>query len=212
MVVAFDNSSESTTQGTTSITLSHTCTGSDLILLVAIHCADTIAPTGVTYNSVPMTLVHSENTSVPSSVHLYKLSDPATGANDIVSTFASGTNHKIGAVSLTGTNGTTEGLQISLSSSTTPNSVTVTSKTDDMVFSCIGVGMGVTPSFLLSDGQTQRYGGSASGGAGSTKDGASSVVMSYYHASDYACAQIAVNIPQKISTTPTQAGLLFALT
>ncbi len=70
----------------TSLTYSHTCSGSNRGLWVAVYAgsaSDVI--TGVTYNGVAMTRVDAQ--AMPSSsgyAYLYRLIAPATGANNIV--------------------------------------------------------------------------------------------------------------------------------
>ncbi len=87
MAIAFDATSEGS--GTTSpVTLSHTCTGSNLILMVGItiYDADPGSPdvvTGVTYNGVPMTQIGKVAHTPDSEDYLYYLINPATGANNI---------------------------------------------------------------------------------------------------------------------------------
>ncbi|KKL97825.1 hypothetical protein LCGC14_1830540 [marine sediment metagenome] len=83
--VAFD--AESSGQGTsTTVTISHTCTGSDLCLIVGVS-VDNAVPTGVTYNSVAMTKIADQDASA-GNASLWRLVGPATGANDIVVTVA----------------------------------------------------------------------------------------------------------------------------
>lgn len=68
-----------------SLTFSHTCTGSDLVLIVQVACRTGSADiTGVTYNGVSMTKEDdTENTNV-CGVQTYSLINPATGANNVV--------------------------------------------------------------------------------------------------------------------------------
>jgi len=88
MAIAFDAQSNNGTSGTgTSVTLSHTCTGSDLILWVGLGIYEPSGGdciTGVTYNGVAMTQAIKYAASATEEVYLYYLVNPATGANDIV--------------------------------------------------------------------------------------------------------------------------------
>jgi len=95
MAIARDANSTGTSVGF-NLTFSHTCSGSDRILLVGIT---TYAGAGgdnvstVTYNGVAMTRINTEQagTSTPRG-YLYYLINPSTGANDIsISCPASGT-------------------------------------------------------------------------------------------------------------------------
>lgn len=87
----------------TSRTWSHTCSGSDRILVV--HClgqnsADRIS--GVTYNSVAMsraTITASQNNT---RLYIYTLVAPSTGANNVVVTISASTSCGFLSVSYTG--------------------------------------------------------------------------------------------------------------
>ena len=86
MPIAFDFSSSGSANPVTSVTVAHTCTGSDLLLIVGILTNDTTDKvTGVTYNSVAMTRLASYQ-SVTNNFFgfTYYLLSPATGANNIV--------------------------------------------------------------------------------------------------------------------------------
>jgi len=68
-----------------SVTISHTCTGSNRILFVgAIVRTNSIS--GVTYNSVAMTQIGSPVTNVNDKISLWYLIAPATGSNNVVIT------------------------------------------------------------------------------------------------------------------------------
>ena len=96
--VTFD--AESSGQGTsTTVTISHTCTGSDLCLIVGVS-VDNAVPTGVTYNSVAMTKIDDQDASA-GNASLWQLVGPATGANDIVVTVASSDEIVAGGQSFT---------------------------------------------------------------------------------------------------------------
>jgi hypothetical protein len=100
MAIAFD-AVGTWSSGSSPFSLSHTCTGSDRFLAVVIvgdvgSGADDI--TGVTYNSVAMTLADKVvDTAIARFFYLYTLIAPATGANNIVVTASGG--HFLGAVS-----------------------------------------------------------------------------------------------------------------
>jgi hypothetical protein len=92
--IALDTSTTSGASSASPITLSHTCTGSNLLLNT--HTAFAVGfATGVTYNSVAATRIADK---VHSTVPDYSLSSfynagPATGANNIVATAASGAGY-----------------------------------------------------------------------------------------------------------------------
>lgn len=87
MAIAFDAATAQTqTSGTSSQTFSHTCTGSNLILLVGVTVWNTgDIVTGITYNGVAMTrLTRYVPSAAFNPVYLYYLLGPATGANNVV--------------------------------------------------------------------------------------------------------------------------------
>jgi len=86
MALAYDATTKQDSSGyVNSLTFSHTCTGSDLGLIVQIACRTGVADiSGVTYNGVAMTAsATAENTNV-CGVTTWKLIAPASGANDVV--------------------------------------------------------------------------------------------------------------------------------
>ncbi len=86
MAIALDTSTYGSFVGSgTSLTWSHTCTGSDLVLFVGVIANDTTdLVTGVTYNGVAMTLVGKENATTDRWTSLYVLAGPATGTHSVV--------------------------------------------------------------------------------------------------------------------------------
>lgn len=93
MAIAFDASStnDSVNWGSgTSVTWSHTCTGSDRILFVAVfNLGSATLPSGITYNGVAMTMINSQDTDGGGYTEsLWYLVAPSTGANNIVTTWA----------------------------------------------------------------------------------------------------------------------------
>lgn len=88
MALAFDASANLPNGAGATQNFSHTCSGVNRILFVTINTgigSDII--TGVTYNSVAMTLVDKQlNSSNDSYTYLYYLINPSTGANNITIT------------------------------------------------------------------------------------------------------------------------------
>lgn len=102
MAIAFDAATDSSVTGT-SLTFSHTCTGSDRVLFVAMqYVSNTI--TGVTYNGVSMTLEVQRNGTNRAAI--YSLINPATGANNVVVSSSSSQQMQACAMSYTGANQT----------------------------------------------------------------------------------------------------------
>lgn len=92
MAIAYDSQSHSVVNPGSSLTFSHTCTGSNLLLVVSViqnSGSDTV--TGVTYNSVSMTRVDiADTTGAP--FYLYYLNAPATGTHNVVVSSSTGAN------------------------------------------------------------------------------------------------------------------------
>lgn len=102
MAIAYDAYSEVNGSGT-SATTSHTCTGSNRILIVGVWLPNSDDLTGVTYNSVSMTQIAKKQTGTNSEwLYLYYLVAPATGANDIVASQSSSSDIRVRATSYTG--------------------------------------------------------------------------------------------------------------
>ena len=103
MAIAFDASAE-VYQGsaTGSQSLSHTCTGTDLVLVVFTRTYDGDGVSGVTYNSVAMTQVGGTQVLGSDRIKAWLLHNPSTGANNIVATISPDRRIEIYSVSLTG--------------------------------------------------------------------------------------------------------------
>lgn len=99
MAIAFDATSGANGAGSPN-TFAHTCTGSNLILFVAVRAeGGTGACTGVTYNSVALTKIGETNVDENNS--LWYLINPATGANNIAVSYT-GAYGQAAAASYTG--------------------------------------------------------------------------------------------------------------
>lgn len=100
MAIAYDSASSNT--NTNSQTWSHTCTGSDLVLVVhCIYIQGISNITGITYNGTAMT--QAQNVVDGFNFATYYLANPSTGANTIsVSLGSTGQQFFGGAVSVTG--------------------------------------------------------------------------------------------------------------
>lgn len=110
MAIAFDAKTDKQQGAATSLTFSHTCTGSNLILFVGAQTGDNLLldqVTGITYNSVAMTRACIQNAVPSNSAHyLYYLLNPSTGANNVVISVTGGSQTIRGmATSYTGVGG-----------------------------------------------------------------------------------------------------------
>lgn len=108
MAIATDATSFHAQTSSATNTVSHTCTGSNLILFagfVGAVGADNL--TTITYNSVAMTLINKVLTPTDRYVYLYYLASPATGAHNLVATMSGSTDFtEIFGSSYTGANQT----------------------------------------------------------------------------------------------------------
>ncbi len=125
MAIAFDASSFATTSGAASTSVSHTCTGSNRILIAFVR-DDSSSTTAVTYNGVSMTSI----VSVTPSAHqltAYYLVAPATGANTLSVTRSSSTaNFSVLGLSYTGAAQTGQPDASNTNSPASPGAVSVT--------------------------------------------------------------------------------------
>ena len=105
MAIAYDAVSVGSATGT-SLTVAHTCTGANLVLIVGLKENNVEAETctGITYNGVALTkitgLLHPPAYNVYNS--LWYLINPSTGANNIVASFSASIWCRASGVSYTG--------------------------------------------------------------------------------------------------------------
>lgn len=170
MALAFDATSNSGNKSSvSSYSWSHTCTGSNLILVVGItaeNASDTgqMLVDGVTYNGVAMTKANDQDTTVtPGGSSNYSsiwyLKNPATGANSIAVTHHGTVVASVGmAVSYTGADQTTQpdvaGNGNKANSGT--GSVAITSSTNGAVYVDVLNGSGSGNALTVDGTQTQR--------------------------------------------------------
>src|SRR5438093_5533048 len=86
--INFDAKSHGTSTSGTSTTVSHTCSGSNLVLLVFAGTHDSFGASSVAYNSVSLTQVANRSTRADLVGHWWYLPSPALGAHDIVVTWS----------------------------------------------------------------------------------------------------------------------------
>lgn len=102
-VLAYDSSSGGA-GSTSTLTFSHTCSGTNRLLLVSVTVPQASSVTSVTYNGVSMTGITSQNAPLDLRAYLYYLINPTSGANNVVVTL-NGSNFKsANSVSYTGAN------------------------------------------------------------------------------------------------------------
>lgn len=148
MAIAFDAQSASGFSGGTTLTWSHTCSGSDRILIVGVYDGLNNV-TGVTYNGTSLTACGNLAMSGGASgqnIRLFYLINPSTGANNcVVSASASGSLYGTG-MSYTGAKqtGQPDSQNTGGSASTTSLTVNTTTVADNSWL--VGFGYGQTAS------------------------------------------------------------------
>ena len=161
MAIAVDASSShaGAGAGTGSLTWAHTCTGSNLRLMVGVAIVHTTATvSGVTYNSDAMTdVVASARGGDNHIVHIWTLAAPDTGgAFNIVATFSENVSLcDAGAVSLTGASvmGATN---TAVGSAGSPSVALTTTAVNSWIFSIVGGG-NTDFSGTTGTNQTERW-------------------------------------------------------
>lgn len=134
MAIAFDSANKTafaSTDGSNQRTLSHTCTGTDLGLIVFIrNNANSDTLTGVTYNGVSMNqaLKFHETGGNSAYVYIYTLTGPTTGTNNIVASFSGAETVTIFSHSYTGVSQTSM-VDATSSGSATASSLTLSTTT-----------------------------------------------------------------------------------
>ena len=107
MAIAFDAASTGGLVTTSTLTVSHTTSGSDRLLVVAV-ASNIDQVTGVTYAGVSMSLAAKKAYSSPTeTIYIYYLAGPASGTNDIVVSRTGTSSYGLVAASYTGVDQTT---------------------------------------------------------------------------------------------------------
>jgi hypothetical protein len=198
------------------ITVSHTTSGTDRLMLVGIsatqYTASAPAISTVTYNGVALSFVGTLNGggSYGETVWIYQLVAPATGTFNVVASFSTAPSNGavVAAVTFTGVNQSTPlGTFASAAGiSGTTASVNASSASGELVFDTIAY-WGCN-SVTVGAGQTQQWNvnycvpGHITG-AGSTKPGAASVTMSWtlQYSSSWTIGAVPIK-PAGCSVTP----------
>ncbi|HEY9413617.1 MAG TPA: hypothetical protein VIQ30_02555 [Pseudonocardia sp.] len=170
------SSAGATQSSGTSLTWSHTCTGTNLLLVVgvAIGAGTDSMTTSVTYNGVAMTSaikVHAGN-STSGYIQFFYLLNPATGAHTVAVTLTAAATISAGSVSYTGVDQTTPfGTFASAFSGSTGTAVSVavpSTTSGNPVIDAMAQGSGSNAT--VGGGQTLRWqratNGASRGGCG----------------------------------------------
>lgn len=162
MALAFDAVSFTSGSGSSSVTLSHTCSGSDRILIVnaGVH-GNARTVTDITYNGVAMTYSTEQvNGSALAKVYQYYLIAPATGTHDIVVTYSGNADYSVGGISLTGADQTSPKGAVGGGTGTgsAPSNAVVTTFANSMVLSgVVWAGQNAGSCSATGTNQTTRY-------------------------------------------------------
>lgn len=172
MAIAFDadDGSSDTGGAATSLTYSHTCSGTDRILFVSVGLntnGDNV--TGVTYNGVAMTQIATATANASNRSYLYYLINPATGSNNVVVSLGSASNVYSSSASYTGAKQST---QPDSNATNTTSSTPLTLST-----TVVGSGCWIVSTCMDLDGQSPGTGTTGRTGASTAQIGDSNGVV-----------------------------------
>ena len=189
---AVDGSASSGSTQRPSITISHTTSGAERLMLVGVSMNNNQSETvsTVTYNGASLDPVGAATEGTDTRVEIWRLLAPATGTHDVVITFSASVRNgaKAGVMTFTNVDQTTPlGTFVPANgNSAGPATVDVTSATDELVFdtsSCEGCS-----TMTVGPGQSQRWAVNALEGStsilqtlarASTEPGDTTVTMSW---------------------------------
>jgi hypothetical protein len=104
MAIALDVATTSAATTSSPLTWSHTCTGSNLLLVVGVGVSSYISGqatvTGVTYNSVTMYKARSDQSTGGTESSVWLLENPSTGSNTVSVTWTYGSGQHAGGTSV----------------------------------------------------------------------------------------------------------------
>ncbi|KPJ58334.1 MAG: hypothetical protein AMJ46_14325, partial [Latescibacteria bacterium DG_63] len=176
----------------TSITIPHTTSGSNRLMLVGVSINNdgletVVNPDGITYNGVPLSFVGAINNTRSGGddgrVEIWQLVAPSTGTHDVEITFSDPLllQAVAGVMSFTGVDQSDPlGPFASNENDPSPATVDVQSAVNELVFGVVCTEYGA---ITTDSGQTEewniRVGSTSTYGAGSTKAGASTVTLQW---------------------------------
>jgi hypothetical protein len=198
MAIAFDTSTDGgLSVAVTSKTFSHTCTGTNLALIVSFFGEASDNVTGVTYNGVAMTRMGFIDPGGGDRFEfMYGLLNPATGANNVVISFSSSSATYAQSSSYTGVKQTglpdnvTTQANASASSSTT--TLTPVASGCWLVMGSRTGGITVTAGAGTTMRQTTAANGQNLCDSNGTVSGSSSLVQNYSPSSTSGCVMISM--------------------
>jgi CSLREA domain-containing protein len=179
--------------GTNSITISHTTSGTDRLMLVgvSINNEDFETVSSVTYNGVALTHVGSATEADDAVVEIWRLVNPPTGTHNVVITFSAVLTREAvaGVMTFTGVDQTTPlgTFASAIDNDSGPASVIVSSAAGELVFGVVSAESSVLSTAAVAP-SSQRWNlfQGIQYGAGATQAGAASVTMSWtFNGSDH---------------------------
>jgi len=216
MAIAFDlGTGILPTNGSTTITQAHTCTGSDLILVVQFsdnNASDIV--TGITYNGVSMTRSQFYTTvGRTGRMYTYYLINPATGSNNVVVSTNIGVSGSVLCInSFTGAkqSGQPDAVGTNRTSGSTSSNVAVTTVADN----CWLVGMSWDDfgNSSASTATTRRASAGASFGqqswsSSSAQTPAGSKTLNITNASSIDTDWVAISISPSVAAVDADQGI-----
>ncbi len=182
------------TSSSSPMTIEHTVSGTDRLLVVAISQGNLNSPVAsLTYGGTSLTALGTESAGPP-RIEMWYLLDPLVGTADVVVTF-SGTPSDgavVGVMTLTNVNQTTPlGPFVSKAGNGTA-SVDVTSAEGELVIDILAKDTPNSPA--VGSGQTKKWSQAFNNahGALSTRPGAETVTMAWWSADDWAIGAVSV--------------------
>ncbi len=198
------------TSSSSPMTISHTVSGTDRLLVVGISQGNLNSPVAsLTYGGTPLTALGTESAGPP-RIEMWYLLDPPVGTADVVVTF-SGTPSDgavVGVMNLTNVNQTTPlGPFVSNAGNGTA-SVDVTSAEGELVIDVLAKDTPNSPA--VGSGQTKKWSQAFNNahGALSTRPGAETVTMAWWSADNWAIGAVSVKPldPESINYIDTTAN------
>ena len=201
--------------GGTSLTISHTTSGSDRLMLVGVSINNVKLETvfSVTYNGVLLTQVgtvnHQGSGGNDARVEIWRLSAPAVGTHDVVISFSRNLKRSAvgGVMTLTGVDQADPlGTFASNYASSTSASLSVPSASNELVLGVVACQTCSSVSFLSSAAQEWNLitgGGKAVGAGGSSEGAGPNLIMSTALGASGHWAMGGVSVKPGSSFTPT---------
>lgn len=198
MAIAFDAASTLNGSAVANLTISHTCTGANRALCVAVTGSTTDIVTGATYSGTAMTLVNKVAAAGGRYCYLYYLAAPATGANNVVVTASASGYLEANCASYTGVvqTGQPEANATASAAAATTRAATVTTLTDNawVVMAAMLQGGGITAGAGTTRRHTTLVGAILDSG-GAVTPAASKTLTANSTAANYTAAVVAALAP-----------------